>query len=173
MPTALTAIQLSHNSLAVLEDDPEVAATRCWRASCRWSRLRAAVLDMEVRSSLPRCARPFLHAGHSDGEQRRSSPPDVRGDTPCLRFVAVCPERARLDQMREFLEAAFAEAKHCRRPAPTAWASRGCSRRWPGCRSGRRRTGISILSVRKDSSEPSGDQPEEPGAAPGPRSNKE
>ena len=136
----LTAIQLSHNSLAG-EDDPEVLR-QMLEGLMPLEQAYAAVLDMEVPKPPP--LRPSIGTPDTVTVAVTFTPPDVeeiRRVADLSLFAQIEP----LDQMRDFLEAVF--AVKLQTTFETGWASRGCSRRWPGCRSGRWRTGILILSV--------------------------
>ena len=136
----LTAIQLSHNSLAG-EDDPEVLR-QMLESLLPLEQAYAAVLDMEVPKPPP--LRPSIGTPDTVTVAVTFTPPDVEeirrvGDLSL--FAQIEP----LDQMRDLLEAVF--AVKLQTTSTTAWASRAYPRRWLGCRSGRWRTGISILSV--------------------------
>ena len=97
------------------------------------------------------------------------TPPDVeeiRRVADLSLFVQIEP----LDQMRDFLEAVFAvklQTTSTNRRKPGVLTTMARLSQWA------LENGYLDSERGKDSSEPSGDQPEEPGAAPGQRSNKE
>ena len=159
----LTAIQLSHNSLAG-EDDPEVLR-QMLESLLPLEQAYAAVLDMEVPKPPP--LRPSIGTPDTVTVAVTFAPPDVeeiRRVADLSLFAQIEP----LDQMRDFLEAVFAVKLQ------TTSTNRLGK---PGVLTTMARLSLwalenGYLARGKDSSEPSGDQPEESGAAPGPRSNK-
>ena len=162
----LTAIQLSHNSLAG-EDDPEVLR-QMLESLLPLEQAYAAVLDMEVPKPPP--LRPSIGTPDTVTIAVTFTPPDVeeiRRVADLSLFAQIEP----LDQMRDFLEAVFAVKLQTtstnRMGKPGVLTTMARLSQWA------LENGYLDSERGKDSSEPSGDQPEEPGAAPGPRSNKE
>ena len=157
----LTAIQLSHNSLAG-EDDPEVLR-QMLESLLPLEQAYAAVLDMEVPKPPP--LRPSLGTPDTVTVAGTFTPPDVeeiRRVADLSLFAQIEP----LDQMRDFLEAVFAVKLQTTRTnrlgKPGVLTTMARLSQW-ALENG-------YLERGKDSSEPSGDQPEESGAAPDPRS---
>ena len=136
----LTAIQLSHNSLAG-EDDPEVLR-QMLESLMPLEQAYAAVLDMEVPKPPP--LRPSIGTPDTVTVAVTFTPPDVEGIRR-VSDLSLFSQIEPLDQMRDFLEAVF--AVKLQTTSTNRLGKPGYSRRWPGCRSGRWRTGISILSV--------------------------
>ena len=161
----LTAIQLSHNSLSG-EDDPEVLR-QMLETLMPLEQVYAAVLSMEVPKPPP--LRPSIGTPDTVTVAVTFTPPDaeeIRRVADSSLFSQVEP----LEQMRDFLEAVFAVKLQTtstnRLGKPGVLTTMARLSQWA------LENGYSDSSVGGLPAKPSGYQPEEPGAAPGPRSKK-
>ena len=159
----LTAIQLSHNSLAG-EDDPEMLR-QMLESLMPLEQAYAAVLDMEVPKPPP--LRPSIGTLETLTVAVTFTPSDaeeIRRVADSSLFAQIEP----LEQMRDFLEAVFAvklQTTSTNRLGKAGVLTTMAQLSQWALENGYLDEGAGGLPVK-----PSGDQSEEPGAAPGPRS---